>query len=126
MRKLLKELKTNSSAKALELEEVAYSTFRDGFSRFKEKHFIDLYEFVLKNIVWAEVPELSNLGLLKAVDGSLFPVLRSMEWAKYKRNFKALKLHLAFSLNNSCPNEFLVTEGNHSERSFLTSILANV
>lgn len=123
MRKLLKELKTNSSAKALELEEVAYSTFRDGFSRFNECHFNELYQFILQSIVWMEVPELSNLGVLKAIDGSLFPVLRSMDWAEYKRSFKALKLHLAFNLNNSCPNEFLITEGNHSERKFLIKIL---
>jgi transposase len=69
------------------------------------------------------VSEFSCLGLLKAVDGSIFPTLRSMEWANYKKHFKALKLHLAFDLNTSCPNEFLITEGNYSERRFLITIL---
>jgi len=123
MRKLLKELKTNPSAKELELPEVPYSTFRDGFSRFEHKFFNDLYQYILKGVHFLEVPEFNNLGLLKAVDGSLFPVLRSMAWAEYKRKFKALKLHLAFNLNTCCVNEFVITKGNGSERNFLISIL---
>jgi hypothetical protein len=123
MRKLLKELETNSSAKELGLPKVAYSTFRDGFTRFNIQYFKDLYTHVYQSFEWLEVGEFRNLGKFKAVDGSLFPTLRSMEWANYKTHFKALKLHLAFNLNDCCPNEFLISEGNHSERLFLISIL---
>jgi Transposase DDE domain len=123
MRKLIKELATNSSAKNLSLPAIPYSTFRDGFSRFNILVFNELYQFVLQSCSWLSVPEFGNLGLLKAVDGSLFPVLRSMDWANYKRNFKAIKLHLAFNLNTACSSEFLLTDGNGSERSFLVSIL---
>jgi hypothetical protein len=123
MRKLLKELSTNNSAKELGLPEMPYSTFRDGFTRFNIKYFNELYIYVHQSWQWLEVPEFSNLGILKAVDGSLFPTLRSMDWANYKEHFKALKLHLAFNLNTSCPNEFLISEGNRSERSFLIAIL---
>jgi hypothetical protein len=114
MRKLLKELTTNQAAAELGLPEMAYSTFRDGFSRFNVLYFKQLYDHVQKSCTWFELPELRHLGLLKAVDGSLFPTLCSMDWADYKRHAKALKLHLAFNLN---------TEGNRSERSFLISIL---
>ena len=123
MRKLLKELATNPSAADLGLPTMAYSTFRDGFSRFNVLYFKQLYDHVQKSCAWFEVPELRNLGLLKAVDGSLFPTLSSMDWADYKRHAKALKLHLAFNLNTSSTNEFLISEGNRSERSFLISIL---
>ena len=123
MRKLIKELATNPSAILLGLPLVAYSTFRDGFTRFNALYFNELYHKVLSEFEWLEVKELANLGLLKAVDGSLFPTLRSMEWANYKRSFKALKLHLSFCLNTCCPNEFVITDGNKSERSFLIDIL---
>lgn len=123
LRKLILELATNDAAKALGLPALAYSTFRDGFTRFNVLFFNELYKKVLSEFEWQEVKELSNLGRLKAIDGSLFPVLRSMDWASYKRNFKALKLHLSFCLNTYCPNEFLISEGNKSERSFLISIL---
>lgn len=123
MRKLIKELATNPSASLLGLPLVAYSTFRDGFTRFNVLYFKELYNKVLSEFEWLEVKELSNLGVLKAIDGSLFPTLRSMEWANYKRNFKALKLHLSFCLNSCCSNEFVITEGNTSERSFLIEIL---
>jgi hypothetical protein len=78
MRKLIKELATNSSAKNLSLPTIAYSTFRDGFSRFNILIFNDLYQYVLQSCTWLSVPEFDDLGLLKAVDRSLFPVLRSM------------------------------------------------
>jgi hypothetical protein len=123
MQKLIKELATNSAAHDLDLPAVAYSTFRDGFTRFNILYFNELYTYVHQSCQWLEVREFSHLGLLKAVDGSLFPLLRSMEWGNYKKHFKALKLHLAFDLNTSCPNEFLITEGNYSERLFLISIL---
>jgi hypothetical protein len=123
MQKLIKELATNSAAHDLGLPAVAYSTFRDCFTRFNVLYFNELYTHVHQSCHWLEVREFSHLGLLKAVDGSLFPLLRSMEWGNYKKHFKALKLHLAFDLNTSCPNEFLITEGNYSERLFLISIL---
>lgn len=123
MRKLIKELQSNDSAHALGLPVLPFSTFRDGFSRFNELYFKELYEQVLKETAWLKVPELEFLGVLKAVDGSLFPTLRSMDWAEYKSRAKALKLHLSFNLNTSCPNDFLISEGNRSERSFLISIL---
>ncbi len=123
LRKLIKELDTNPSAILLCLPKVAYSTFRDAFTRFKILYFNELYTKVLSDFDWSKVEELKNLGCLKAVDGSLFPTLRSMEWANYKSSFKALKLHLSFNLNTCCPNEFLISEGNQSERSFLIAIL---
>jgi hypothetical protein len=98
MRKLIKELATNSSAKELGLPEIPYSTFRDGFTRFNIKYFNELYTYVQQNCQFLDVKEFRNLGILKAVDGSLFPTLNSMDWANYKKDFKALKLHLAFNL----------------------------
>ncbi len=75
---------------------VAYSTFRDGFTRFNVLYFNELYNKLLSEFEWLEVEELANLGFLKAIDDSLFPTLQSMEWANYKRSFKVLKLHLSF------------------------------
>jgi hypothetical protein len=46
-----------------------------------------------------------------------------MIWASYKKNAKAIKLHLAFELNRMIPVQFLNTEANASERKVLLNIL---
>jgi hypothetical protein len=123
LRKLSKELFTNPDAKKLSLKQIPFSTLRDGFKRFNVMIFSDLYDILLNSIDWLEVPELSHLGILKAVDGSLFPTILSMDWASYKKKKKALRLHLAFNLNQICPSEFVIQAANSSERSFLKSII---
>jgi hypothetical protein len=123
LRKLSKELFTNLDAKKLSLKQIPFSTLRDGFKRFNILIFSDLYIILLNSIDWLEVPELSHLGILKAVDGSLFPTISSMDWATYKRQKKALRLHLSFNLNQICPSEFVIQSANSSERTFLKSII---
>lgn len=123
LRKLIKELESNQDAAVLELKNAAYSTIRDCFARFDLSVFQELYTSLLNTTPWMSVKELAHLGILKAVDGSLFPTLRSMDWASYKKNCKAIKLHLSFNINQLCSNEFLISDGNRSERDFLKSIL---
>jgi hypothetical protein len=57
------------------------------------------------------------------VDGSIFPAVKSMAWARYKKTANALKLHLSFNLNKMIPAEFITTDANYSERTFLKDIL---
>ena len=57
------------------------------------------------------------------IDGSLFPAISTMTWAKYKEGVNALKMHLCFELNRMIPVHFLSTEGNFSEKAFLRDIL---
>jgi len=46
-----------------------------------------------------------------------------MCWANYKKNCPAIKLHLSFDLNRMVPVNFLVGEGNSSERDALRKMV---
>lgn len=120
---LITELKTNTAASALGLMPIAYNTLLDGFHRFSCKDFERLFSHVLKNFKWRGVPELEEMGVFQLIDGSLFPTLSGIHWAKYKSKKNAIKLHLSFNLNQMIPTEFLADCGNSCERSFLKDIL---
>ncbi len=46
-----------------------------------------------------------------------------MCWTKHKKTKNAIGLHISFELNQMIPTEFITTAANHSERSFLGSIV---
>jgi hypothetical protein len=122
LRKIVNFISISEEADKLSINPVAFSTLRDGFSRFDSKHFFDLYRYVLTRVKLLKIPSIDELGLLQCVDGSIFPTISSMEWAEYKRTKNAIRLHVSFSLNQMIPLEFLGTKANHSERSFLLDI----
>ena len=123
LRKLILDISSSKDAAALGLKAVAFSTFKDGFSRFNYLLVNKLYVYLLEKIDFQQVPNLKNLGIIKLVDGSLFPTLNSVDWAGYKKHKKAIRLHLSFCLNTLSPSEFLIAKGNSCERSFLKSIV---
>lgn len=123
MRMLLSDLETNSKATSLGLMPSPYSTFRDGFSRFAVGHFRKMFIYVLKSYDWMRIEAIDEVGIVKLVDGSLFPTLKSMCWARYKKSKNAIRLHLALDLNTMIPTEFVAQKANSSERAFLLSIL---
>lgn len=123
LRQLVTELDTNKDCQALDLETTPFSTLKDGFTRFPQKFFLRLYQHVLQNSHWIRIPAFDELGIFQLVDGSIFPTLRSMEWADYKKTKKAIRLHLSFELNRMLPIDFVGLKANASERCFLLSIL---
>ena len=78
-----------------------------------------MFFYVLKSYDWMRLAGIDEVGIVKLVDGSLFPTLTSMCWATYKKSKNALRLHLEMDLNTMIPTEFLVQKANSSERSFL-------
>lgn len=123
LRLLITELETSRNSMNLNFSPSPYSTFRDGFNRFAVRHFRQMFFHVLKSYDWMRLAAVDEVGIVKLVDGSLFPTLTSMCWATYKKNKNALRLHLEMDLNTMVPTEFLVQKANSSERSFLLSIL---
>jgi len=123
LRKLVTELETNATAHQLGLSPIPYSTLQEAFSRFPASAFRHLFMTLLASTTFMAIPELQALGTLYLVDGSLFPTIRSADWAVYKQNGNAIKLHLAFELNRMLAVEFLVSPGNANERRFVQSIL---
>lgn len=108
----------------LNLTKVPYSTFSDAFERFPPCLFRAVFVALLGAMTLYAVPELSALGLLVCVDGSLFPTLKSMDWAAYKKNANAVRLHLCFELNRMIPADVVVGAGKSGERDALRKMLA--
>lgn len=108
---------------ALQLRCVPYSTFGEAFERFPVTLFHAVFGHLLSTVTFKSIPELTALGRLYCIDGSLFPVINAMLWAEYTSKHQALKLHLCFELNRMLPVEFLVTAANFSEREALLKML---
>lgn len=123
LRELSNELYNNDLCKKIGLSPTPFSTLKDGFSRFGACFFKQLYEHALRCHDWAKIKSFEELGTLRVVDGSLFPALIQMSWAKYKSGSAACKLHLCFELNRMIPVNFFVGSGNSPERDFLVSII---
>lgn len=123
LRNLVVELETNPMCQALGFGVTPLSTLKDGFSRFKSKHFKQLFESLLEQTDLSKVPYLDEIGACRVIDGSLFPTLLSIHWTTYRETKNALRLHLSFDLNQMVPTEFWVGTGNSNERSFLEKVV---
>ena len=123
LRQLITDLETNENCESLKLNLTPFSTMKDGFTRFPSKFFEKLYQQVLKNCHWLRIEAFDELGVFQLVDGSIFPTLRSMDWASFRKTRKAVRLHLSFELNRMLPIEFIGLKAKSSERSFLLKIL---
>lgn len=123
LRKLSDKIAISDTAKKLGIKFFAWTTIRDGFTRFCYSHFLLLYQSVLKNTELIRINSIDELGLISLVDGSIFPTIANMCWAEYKKNKRAIRLHVEFSLNQMIPLEFVGQKANSSERAFLKSIV---
>lgn len=116
-------LKKDLLSPDLNLPKVPYSTFNDAFERFPPDLFKAIFASLLCSVSLQSVPELATLGILYCVDGSLFPALRSVRWAVYKKNCRAIRLHLCLELNRMIATDIMVGSGNSSERDALRQML---
>lgn len=123
LRKLTNKLELSDTAKTLGLKAFAWTTIRDGFTRFSSNFFVAMYKSVLQQTTIVRLDSVDELGLISLVDGSIFPTISNMCWAEYKKTKKAIRLHVEFSLNQMIPLEFLGQKANSSERQFLLSIV---
>lgn len=117
-------LKKDLLSPALKLQKVPRSTFNDAFERFSPDLFKAVFFQLIKTLNLKAIPELAALGTLYCIDGSLFPILCSMMWAKYKQKCRAAKMHLCFELNRMIPVDIIVGTGNSNERDALRQMLA--
>ena len=65
----------------------------------------------------------SELGQLVAIDGSLIAASLSMRWADYRSFSRKAKVHIGFDLNRGLPRKVELTDGNGSERPFVSTFL---
>ena len=123
LRKLTDKLELSDVAKQLDLKAFAWTTIRDGFTRFSANFFIKMYQHVLQQTNIVRLDSIDELGLISLVDGSIFPTISNMCWAEYKKTKQAIRLHVEFSLNQMIPLEFIGQKANSSERHFLLKIV---
>ena len=124
-RQLIVELETNSDAMVLGLIAFKRSTLKDGFVRFRAKYFEHLYQYALGQIESMPVGDklLQNIGLLKVIDGSVFPLIKSMDWGAFRTKRKALKVHLELCINNLQVTNYIIQAGNSDERKALLDMI---
>lgn len=60
--------------------------------------------------------DISALGDLVAVDGSLIEATMSMTWADYREGAKKAKVHLGFDIGRGIPQKITLTDGKGDER----------
>jgi hypothetical protein len=120
---LVTEIESSDDAKAFGLVHASKSMYSEAFARYNPELFRAIFYQLITTISFLCIPELKHLGQVLLVDGSLFPAISTMQWASYKSTANAIKMHLAFNLNKMIPVQFLMKEGNYSEKKFLNDIL---
>jgi len=120
---LITHITTSTVAQKLNLVNVKNASYTEAFYRYDSNLFRQIFIQLLSTLNFMSIPGLDQLGLFMLVDGSIFPAIQSMAWATYKKTANALKLQLAFNLNQMIPAEFITTEANYSEKKFLKDIL---
>ncbi len=119
LKALISELQTNYAAHQLQLSPTPFSTFQEAFLRFELQYIKQAFQAVLLYCPWQRIPAFDEIGICKAIDGSILPNITSMHWAIYKKNKNAARLHLAFEFNRMIPTHFVIQAANSSERHFI-------
>jgi len=122
LRSIISNLESDKTAKKLGFTRIAYSTFRDAFLRFESNYFKSIFLCIYQNFPWKSLDNLNEIGLFSLIDGSIFPTIQSMDWAKYKKQRNAIRLHLEFCLNKMAVVDFICQKANSAERAFLIAI----
>ncbi len=120
---LITEIDSSMVAREIGLITVSKSMYSEAFVRYRAKLFRQLFLRLLERLNFLSIPELQLLGTLVCVDGSLIPAIQTMSWAQYKKSANALKIHLAFNLNQMIPVQIITTDANTSERKMLAQFL---
>lgn len=79
---------------------------------------VHVYEHLQKQVT-QKIPvakDISDLGDLIAVDGSLIDATLSMTWADYRDGAKKAKAHLGFDIGRGVPQKVTLTDGKGDER----------
>jgi hypothetical protein len=108
---------------AFALLEASQSMYSEAFSRYHPSLFQRLFLSLLGQLQFLGIPEIETLGRFILMDGSIFPAIKTMDWAVYKSRQNALKLHLSFDLNRMIPVQFICTDANGNERKVLAALL---
>ena len=120
---LATSLKSSPDAIAFALVQASKSMYSEAFRRYDPTLFQKLFLTLLGQLQFLGIPEIETLGRFILMDGSIFPAIKTMDWAIYKNSKNGLKLHLSFELNRMIPVQFICTDANGNERKVLAALL---
>jgi len=123
IRLLITEAKTSKEAQEAGIIVVSSSMYSEAFSRYDPAIFRRLFLGLLERLEFQGIPEINLLGRFILMDGSIFPAIKTMSWASYKKTANGIKLHLSFELNRMIPVQFISTDANGSEKKALRALL---
>jgi len=107
----------------LHLPKTSRRALSEGFWRFPPKLLQNTLTTYLTTYAYPEIPELSFIGSVYAVDGSTFPLVQSIYWPEARDIIKNVKLHLKFSLTHAIAVDFVLTDEHASERAAFRAML---
>jgi hypothetical protein len=123
IRLLVTETKTSQDAQQAGIIAVSQSLYSEAFYRYDPAIFRRLFLGLVDQLKLKSLPEIDALGRFILMDGSIFPAIKTMDWATYKKTTNGIKLHLCFELNRMIPVQFISTDANGSEKKALKAIL---
>lgn len=123
IRLLITETKTSKEAQSVGIKVASSSMYSEAFERYEPMIFKRLLLGLLDRLSFKEIPEIATLGRFILIDGSIFPAIKTMSWACYKKTSNGIKVHLSFELNRLIPVQFISTQANGSERMALKALL---
>ena len=119
----LRLLETELKENKVGVKKTAWTTIRDGFSRFKSSTFKELFFNLLYSLDFIKIPELDILGKLSIIDGSKFNINIRADWAEYKSTKRGIKLHLLLNLNEMIIQNLKITKAKESEIKVLKGMI---
>jgi len=102
---------------------IAKSSFFEAMSERGLEQFLYVFQELQKEACTLLPQKHPELGQLVAIDGSLIDAVLSMKWADYRKGAKKAKTHVGFDINRGIPRKIFLTDGNGSERPFVSKIL---
>jgi len=102
---------------------ICKSSFFEAINERGLDQFIYVFQELQKKALKLLPKKQAEFGDLIAIDGSLIDAVLSMAWANFQEKTKKAKLHLGFNINHSIPQKLFLTDGNGSERAFVTQII---
>lgn len=125
-RDLIQDLNKNEFAKQNITPEggISRSSFSEILNGRGVEQLLDVFEKLYAEAEQTIPKEYQKLGELISIDGSLIDAVLSMHWADYRKGSKKAKCHLGFNINAGIPSKIFLTDGNSSERQFVSQILS--
>ena len=93
IRLLITEAKTSKDAQNAGVTVASPSMYSEAFCRYDPLIFKRLFFGLLDQLSFKEIPGINALGRFMLMDGSIFPVIKTMDWVSYKRVLILYNVH---------------------------------